>query len=128
MRLPLAAVLLATPFAVAAGGAAPIPGKAIAAYCSPSGDVCFGVFRRSGVVYLDLTTFARYFGRYRLCVDGPVGREVCKSFPIRKRGANYGSSVRWSTNYPREGAGVYRVTWKLQQRLGPTLKFTLREA
>ena len=125
MRLPFAALVLATTFAAPAGGAAPIPGKALATYCSPSGDVCFGVFRRDGTVFLDVTTFARYFTRYRLCVDGPIGREVCKSFPIRKRGENYASSVRWNTNFPREGPGRYRVTWKLQARLGPTLSFRL---
>ncbi len=56
--------------------AAPTPGagetasepKTIASYCSASGDVCYGIFSRSGKVYLEITTAARYFKRYTLCV------------------------------------------------------------
>lgn len=42
--------------------------EAIASYCSSSGDICFGVFNRGGRARLKITTAARYFSRYTLCV------------------------------------------------------------
>jgi len=100
--------------------------RPIKAYCSPSGDLCFGIFDRSGAVYLEIDTFARYFARYRLCVRGPSANEICRSYPVRRRGQFWVSSVQWYRNFPREGAGEYRVTWKrAASRLGPTLRFTL---
>lgn len=116
---------------VAGTSAAATPrAKRIASYCSTSGDVCFGVFDRSGAVYLELTTFARYFGRYRLCVrppgGGAAGAERCGSFPIRRSGRLWGSTVKYGRQFPVVGPGVYRVTWKLRtQPLGPTLRFRL---
>jgi hypothetical protein len=96
----------------------------IASYCSPSGDVCYGIFKRSGVVRFELTTAARYFSRYRICVRPPRGATTCKSFPVRSRGVAYGGSVIWARNFPNRGAGRYRVTWKVGTRaLGPALSF-----
>lgn len=110
-----------------ASPAAPTP--VVASYCSGSGDLCFGIKRKQGAIFLDIDTFERYFTRYRLCVLGPTGKAACRSFPIRRRGRLYGSSVRWNTNFPRLGPGLYRVTWKLgAQRLGPTLRFRVRPA
>ena len=50
--------------------------EAIASYCSSSGDICFGVFNRGGRARLKITTAARYFSRYTLCVTRlpPGGR------------------------------------------------------
>ncbi len=112
-----AAVLLAIPPAASARSS----------YCSRSGDLCYGVMRPSGAVVLRIDTFARYFARYRLCVTDPSGRRSCRSFPIRRRGRLYGSSVRWSRNFPQRGPGVYRAAWfAFRSRLGPVLTFRVR--
>ncbi len=119
--LMLAAVVAA--LALPAGSAAaPVPVKT---YCSGSGDVCFGIFRRSGAIFLDLTTAAKYFDRYTLCVRPPSGPVACRRFPIRRSGQFFASSVRWYTSFPARGPGTYRVTWRLQQPLGPSLAFRL---
>jgi hypothetical protein len=62
----LTVLLALLSIALAAAAAAPaVPReKKIASYCSSSGDVCYGIFNRSGKVYLRITTAARYFGRY----------------------------------------------------------------
>lgn len=104
--------------------------RTIASYCSPSGDLCYGIFRKAGVVRFRITTAARYFARYRLCVTPPgrgaAGARRCGSFPIfRAAGPTYSSAVRLTpTFFPRPAAGVYRVTWSLgPQALGPALRF-----
>jgi hypothetical protein len=107
------------------GAAAPAV-KRIATYCSPSGDVCFGILDRGGAVYLELSTFERYFSRYRLCARPPGSAEMCTSFPLLRRGQVWGSTVKYGRRFPVLGPGVYRVTWRLgTQRLGPTLRFRL---
>jgi hypothetical protein len=135
MRLiRLALVLAAFASAWVAGNAFAAPGeKRIASYCSPSGDVCYGIFNRRGKVYLRITTAARYFGRYTLCVrllpigsDGEHARR-CGSFPVfRQSGSTWGSSVNYARQYPITIPGKYRVTWNLgATRLGPPLHFRL---
>jgi hypothetical protein len=120
----VAAVLLLAA-ALSLGPAATAP-RTIASYCSPSGDVCYAVVDRSGAVHLELTTFAHYFLRYRLCVKPQARPERCRSFPMRPRGEQWASSVRWYRNFPGAGTGVYRVTWKLgTSPLGPALRFRL---
>jgi hypothetical protein len=104
--------------------------KTIASYCSPSGDVCLGVMNRSGAVYLDLSTVAHYFDRYRLCARAPGGGSAgslrCASFPVVRRGSEWGSSVKYAGHFPVVGPGTYRVTWKLGAHpLGPSLRFRL---
>lgn len=95
-------------------------------YCSASGDLCFGIRGRGVTVVLTITTVERYFARYRLCVRPPRGATTCKSFPIRRSGRTYGSTVRWRAHFPNRGPGRYRVTWRLgANRLGPTLAFRL---
>src|SRR4029078_6733080 len=73
--------------------------KAIASYCSSSGDICYGVFARRGGVFLRLTTAAPYFSRYALCVTllprGPSAENArrCGAFSLlRQRGSTWGSS------------------------------------
>jgi hypothetical protein len=84
------------------------------------------VIDRGGVVYLDLTTAARYFARYRLCARPPAGRERCPSFPVTRRGSGFGSSVRYARQFRVAGSGTYRVTWRLGSKpLGPALRFRL---
>ena len=115
-----------------AAAASPPRAEPIASYCSPSGDLCYGVVNRSGAVYLELATAARYFGRYRLCVRllnaaGAAGAERCGSFPLfRDIGSTWRSRVKYARQFPALGRGTYRVTWKLGSRpLGPALRFRL---
>ena len=122
----LPAVAVSVLLVTGGASAAPPRAAAVASYCSPSGDLCFGVINRSGAVYLELTTFARYFGRYRLCARPPAAAERCGSFPIRRQGRLWGSSVRYGRQFTVGAPGVYHVTWRLgAQRLGPTLRFRL---
>ena len=123
MRILLALLFGAVAFTIAAP--APAVTKPVARYCSATGDVCYAVVRKSGAVYLELTTYARYFLRYRLCVKPPRGATTCRSFPMRRRGQFYTSSVLWHKNYPGRGHGRHVVSWKLEQPLGPTLAFRL---
>ena len=119
-------VLLAAGALAAAAVPAPTPRKTIASYCSPSGDVCYGVVNRSGAVYFELTTFARYFLRYRLCVRPPTGAVRCRTFAMRPAGRNWASVVRFARSFRAAGPGLYRATWRLgSNRLGPTLRFRL---
>jgi hypothetical protein len=96
--------------------------------------VCFGIFVRRGNVSLEITTAARYFGRYTLCVrrvrpvgTGPEFAERCGSFPLfRQAGSTWGSRVKYARNFPLKLPGRYRVTWKSgATRLGPPLHFRL---
>jgi hypothetical protein len=111
-------------------GAAP---KTIASYCSPSGDVCYGILKRNGKVSLEITTAARYFNRYTLCVrrlpprSTPAYAQRCGSFPVfRQSGSTWGSRVNYARQYPLTFAGSYRVTWKLAgSALGPALRLKL---
>ena len=99
----------------------------IASHCSQSGDVCYGISKgKVGVIRFQLTLAAKYFGRYRICVR-PLGTAAkCKSFPVRKVGANWGGTVIWQKNFPMRGPRSYRVTWSQHgQRLGPSLSFSL---
>jgi hypothetical protein len=107
--------------------------KTIASYCSTSGDVCYGIFNRGGKVSLEITTAARYFNRYTLCVrrlpprSTPAYTQRCGSFPVfRQGGSTWGSRVNYARQYPLIFAGTYRVTWRLAgSALGPALRFRL---
>lgn len=119
-------VAIAVALAIAAPASSAEQGR-IASHCSASGDVCYGIFKGSAGQYrFKLTTAAKYFSRYRICVR-PVGQSTtCKSFPVRKVGANWGGTVVWQRNFPLRGPRTYVVTWKLgARRLGPSLRFTL---
>ncbi len=132
----LAALLLATATVGMWGTAADsgtVADKTIASYCSPSGDVCYGVFERHRRVYLRITTAAHYFSRYTLCVrllpPGPSADNAlrCGSFPLfRGSLGTWVSSVNYARQYPVTLPGRYRVTWKSGgQALGPSLRFRL---
>jgi hypothetical protein len=102
---------------------------AIASYCSPSGDVCYGILKRGEKVSLEITTAAKYFNRYTLCVrrTRPAAPQRCGSFPVfRQGGSTWGSRVNYARQFPVKSPGRYRVTWKLGSGpLGPALRFRL---
>jgi hypothetical protein len=101
----------------------------VKSYCSPSGDVCYGIFKRGGKVSLEITTAAKYFNRYTLCVrrTRPAAPQRCGSFPVfRQGGSIWGSRVNYARQFPVKSPGRYRVTWKLGSGpLGPALQFRL---
>jgi hypothetical protein len=129
--VPVVAVILSAAFVI--GTPAATSEVRIASYCSPSGDVCYGVFRRRHRVFLRITTAAHYFNRYTLCVRlvGPgSGAEValrCGSFPVfRAAQGTWASTVNYARQYPVTQPGRYRVTWKSGgAALGPSLTFRL---
>jgi len=127
VRVVLCVLVVALAAAGASASSSAARPKTLAAYCSSSGDICFGILNRSGAVYLDLSAFARYFERYRVCVRPPGGAaRSCRTFPLRPRGRVWGSSARYGRWFPVGAPGVYRVTWSLgSDPLGPTLRFRL---
>ena len=99
----------------------------IKSYCSTTGDVCYGVFQDGAGTYrFKLTLAAKYFPRYRICVT-PLGQtKTCKSFPVKKTGAQFGGTVIWQRNFPVRGPRRYKVSWlRGTHRLGPVLAFNL---
>ena len=92
------------------------PQKTIASYCSSSGDVCYGIFNRSGKVYLRITTAARYFKRYILCVRLlPAGTDAtharrCGWYPVFRQ---VGSTWKRFATVGGGTAGFFRFTGTL---------------
>jgi hypothetical protein len=88
-------------------------------------DVCYGVFNRDGKVFLQITTAARYFGRYTLCVTrlprakNPEHAQRCGSFPLFRQQVDLGSTVNHARQFVGPLAhpfvpllGRYQVTWR----------------
>jgi hypothetical protein len=126
MRRIILLVALAAGLAVAPLGLSADQSR-IASHCSASGDVCYGIFQGTlGAITFKLTTAAKYFPRYRICVR-PLGtKATCKSFRVRKTGANWGGTVKWQQSFPQRGPRRYKVTWSQSgHSLGPSLSFTL---
>lgn len=97
-------------------------------YCSPTGDYCTSAERSAGAVKLRLATFS-FSGRYRLCVKPTSRARTCKTFPLRRRSGQWVSEVRWYTNFPNHGTGLYAVTWHYGGvRLGPPLTFAVADS
>jgi len=104
--------------------AAPATAEARSAYCSESGDVCYGAAKRGSAVSLDLTLAAKYFRTFRVCVTPPRGRSSCERFGVRRSGSVYGREVSWNRHFPNRGRGTYRVSWHGPDgRLGPSVSF-----
>ena len=125
MRIGLLLALLAA--LATAAPASPAEQARVASYCSESGDVCYGIFKDStGTIRFKLTTAAKYFSRYRVCVRPSGMAAKCKSFLVKKVAANWGGTVIWQRNYEMIKARRYYVTWRLgARRLGPSLSFSL---
>lgn len=129
----LAALLLAglgLLAATAPASAAYKPKRYLARYCSPSGDLCYGIFRQERLdrIVFQITTQERYFRSYRICVTTPTGARRCRNFPLNRQTPIYGSHVYWRRYFGDHGPGVYQVSWRTQSgtRLGPTLRFRRR--
>ena len=120
--MPAAALVILASAATADAAAT----KRIASYSSPSGDVCYGAFNRSGKVFLQITTAAKYFSRYTLCVTllprggGAEHARRCGAFPLfRQSGSTWGSSVNYAKQFIGPAShplapphGRYQVTWR----------------
>jgi hypothetical protein len=80
-----------------------------------------------GEIVLQITTAARYFRRYTLCIRPPALAQRCGSFPLlRLAGSAWVSNVRLAKQFPARRPGIYAVTWKNgRTRLGPVLRFRL---
>lgn len=131
MRLGAALVASVALFLAATPASAYEPERYIARYCSQTGDLCYGIFasKSNDRILFQITTQARYFASYRICVKAPTGSVKCRNFPLnRQTPPTYGNLVYWRRYFGDRGPGVYRVTWKSQQgtRLGPTLRFRRR--
>ena len=117
--------MLALVTAVTLGLAAGASGAVRDKYCSPTGDYCTSAQKKAGAIKLTLSTFS-FSGRYRLCVKPTGAAQTCKSFPLRRRGDQWVSEVRWYQNFPNRGTGLYTVAWLYGGvRLGPPLTFVV---
>ena len=65
------------------------------------------------------------FSPFRICVTAPSGSRTCRQFRLRaSAGDIFTRRVRWSSSFPDEGIGVYRVAWRrVADRLGQRLSF-----
>ena len=107
---------------------APAAGKraVLDAYCSPTGDVCFGVNARPSGIKLEIST-PSFSGQYTLCVRGPQ-RKRCRDFTLESQDGAYFDRVDWARKFGDQGAGRYKAVWKLGvSRLGEALHFRVGE-
>ncbi len=127
MRRP--AALLASSAVLAATAVGAAPAHAARSACAPeTGDWCTSVAAKKGRRYLELSTFS-FRGTVEICVAGPK-RRTCRSTPLRRQAHDvYRARLRWSTAFPDQGRGRYRVTFAPSvtgKQLGPTLSFRVR--
>ena len=108
-----------------AAGALLLPATASAksTYCSTSGDVCYQA--KGSPIKLKITTAAKYFSRYRLCITDPHGHRECHRFDMHKAAAGtFSSTVSWPKHYTYGGKGTYHARWYAHgNRLGPAVTF-----
>jgi hypothetical protein len=127
-RIVSAVAVLSVAAAAAQGSAAsPSAHAARKAYCSPSGDYCYGLVGGGGPIRLSLRLAARYFTRYDLCVTPPRGPQTCRSFPLHRRKYGiYASRIRWARHFPNRGRGHYKARWfsPSGDPMGPHVTFT----
>ena len=109
MRLALLAAIPAVALALLGGASAAEPVR-VPSHCSKSGDVCYWIVEAGTAHNLRLTLAAKYFSRYRICVRPQRRAATCKSFPVKRAGAQWGGKVSWQRNFPN-APGRYRVTW-----------------
>jgi len=91
-------------------------------HCSESGDICQSVVKVNGVRKLRITTSARFFGRYVLCVRGPLDYDSCRHFRMAKRSdGDFADAVRFGRHFG-DRPGRYTVTWYRVPKYGPPKK------
>ena len=121
-RVSSAIVLVAALGAL--GGGTRASAAVLHSYCSPSGDYCTAVAKRSGRIKLELRTFA--FRDYLLCVTGPRGTDCLQAQAEPERGNSYSDRIDAKRRFP-QGAGRYKARWKVSGSfLGPALHFRIR--
>ena len=124
MRLALLATTSALALALLGGASAGEQAR-VPSYCSKSGDVCYWIVEAGTAHNLRLTLAAKYFPRYRICVRPQRRAATCKSFPVRRTGAQWGGKVSWQRNFPH-APGRYWVSWMQgTKRLGRPLNFRM---
>lgn len=102
-------LLVLTVTALAAGVTAPAA-PAATSWCSESGDTCYGTFKRDGKRYVSVTYAAQYKTKGRLCVKAPNGKRDCVTRKLRRgKFDTWSLTLRWSTNFPGRGPGVYTL-------------------
>lgn len=75
----------------------------VASYCSPSGDVCFGIRRSGERVQLRLDSFVD-FGDVSFCVKKAGGRYRCHTRTLQPGAHNlYSAAILWNRHYPTAG-------------------------
>jgi hypothetical protein len=118
----------ATLFAI---GSAPASAEAkiVDGYCSPTGDYCTSVVRRSDQTFFGISTFS-FTGRYTLCTRTADGADrECKRFRLHKDGDMYRSFVKFTAHFSPEGSQRYCASWhKFGTRLGPRVCFAFTGA
>jgi hypothetical protein len=94
------------------------PKSYIARYCSPTGDLCYGIFRQARLdrIVFQITTQERYFRSYRMCVQAPTDARKCRNFPLNPQTPVYGSHIYWRRYFGDHGPGLYRVTLSFRRR------------
>ena len=109
--------------AVAALAALPATASAKSSYCSKSGDVCYQA--KGSPIKLRITTAAKYFSRYRLCITNPHGARECHRFRMHAADAGtFASTVSWPKHYEYGGTGTYHARWYAHgSALGPAVSF-----
>lgn len=77
--------------------------RPVESYCSPSGDVCFGIRRSGDRVRLRLDSFVD-FGDVSFCVKKTGGRYRCQARPLQPRDHDlYSASIMWNHHFPTAG-------------------------
>ena|SRR5690242_9761716 len=103
--------------------AIPAAASARSTYCSKSGDVCYQA--KGSPIKLKITTAAKYFSRYKLCITNPHGVRECHRFRMHKAAAgSYSSTVSWPKHFEYGGKGTYHARWFAGgNALGPRVAF-----
>lgn len=82
-------------------------------YCSESGDVCASTNKVDGKRLLRISTAAKYFDTYRVCVTAPDDSRTCRNGEMRDGNGDgiWTGRINWSERFPNEGPGAYNVRW-----------------
>ena len=108
---------------VAAALLVPATASAGSTYCSKSGDVCYQA--KGSPIKLQITTAAKYFSRYRLCITNPHGVRECHRFRVHAaKAGTYSSTVSWPKHFAYGGKGTYKARcYAGGNQLGPAVSF-----